>query len=159
MIDTRRLLTESIPIASILLFWMVLSWIGGEPTVARGFQITGIVMAVMYIVVRGTTLGRLEAGHESTTDLRSLLLTNVRVALPVGLWFFGAMAVGVLESLWSRLDLVGVSTSPADELMFVFTATGVGIAVLFAVVAVFPPVSSGGGTASRDGSSNVLGDD
>lgn len=159
MINTRRLLTESIPIASILLFWMVLSWIGGEPTVTRGFQITGIVMAVMYIVVRGITLGRLEAGYEPTTDLRSLLLTNVRVALPVGLWFLGAMAVEVLESLWSRLNLVGVATSPADELMFVFTATGVGIAVLFAVVAVFPTVSGGGGTASRDGSSNVPSDD
>ena len=159
MIDTRRLLTESVPIASILLFWTVLSWIGMEPTVARGFQITGIVMAAMYIVVRGTTLGRLQESPESATDLRSLLLTNVRVALPVGLWFLGAVAVGVLESLWSRLGLVGVATSPADGLVFVFTATGVGIATLFAVVAVFPTVSDGGRTASRGGSTNVPSDD
>lgn len=136
---TRRLLRESAPVAVILAFWVVLSSLV-RPTIASGLLRAGIIMALLYTVVRGVTLARTQPPTSHPDDLEGLLRENVRVALPAGAWFLAAHLVYVIEQMWDALAIPGWDTSPAGGFAFVFVGAGVAVVLLYAISVGVPRV-------------------
>ncbi|MFB6172464.1 MAG: hypothetical protein ABEJ23_08005 [Haloarculaceae archaeon] len=138
--STGTLLRESAPVAVVVGFWLVLSWFGREPAIATGVRYAGVLMGLLYAVVRGVRLADASAAHPAPSDAGELLAENVRVAVPAGAWFLAAVLVDFAAELWRPLVGVGLFTSPAAGLSFVFTATGVLTVVLYAVAVGLPRV-------------------
>lgn len=130
--DTRRLLRESIPAAVILLFWLALS-VPVRPSISAGLSQAGIIMTILYTVVRGVMLGQEFRPISQTTGLKGILRENVRVTFPAGAWFISAQIVYEIEGLWDTLGIPGAFTSPADGLVFVLNGAGIAVVVIHAV--------------------------
>lgn len=138
-LDTRRLLRESAPVAVILLFWVVLaSFVPAE--IATGLMRAGIIMAVLYTIVRGLAIAETLEPARLPTDVEGILRENVRVAIPAGSWFLAAHAIYLVEQLWDMLGIPGWDTSPAGEISFVFVGTGVAAVLLYAISVGVPRV-------------------
>lgn len=129
----RSILSESVPIAGIMLFWLVASWLGSYPLVATGARFAGIVMALTYAVVRGVALAETTGPSLAFDTPESVLHANGLVLLAAAGWFVVARLVVFVEQLWEELALPGAFTSPADGFVFAFTATGVVTVVMYAV--------------------------
>ena len=114
----------------ILLFWTVLGTFV-RVDVATGLLRAGVVMALLYAVVRGVGLARTAPATPQPRDVRALLRENARVALPAGAWFLAAHLTYVVAGLWDAFRLPGLFTSPADEFAFVFVGTGVATVLLY----------------------------
>jgi hypothetical protein len=127
-----RVLRESLPIAGILLLWTMLSWVAFTPFVARAIRATGVAAALAYVVVRGVRLGE-EATPLVTGDAASVLGQQLRLVPAPAAWFLAGVCVPVLADLWDLLGLVGLFTSPADDLVRVCALAGVGTALLVVV--------------------------
>lgn len=122
----KRLAEEGIPIAAILGFWYVLAVAtGGFPAASGGFVRAGVVMAGLYVAVRGAALSA-EAPPLKTGGVEVVLRDNVRIAVSAGVWFTGAVVFSRVDRLTVRSDLVG---SIAD----VFAGAGLGVVGLYAV--------------------------
>lgn len=135
----RQLLRESAPVAAILLFWVVLSSFV-RSVIATGLLRAGVVMALLYVVVRGVALARSRPPTPRPDDVESVLRENARVALPAGVWFLAAKLVYVVESLWDAFGIPGLGTSPEEGLAFVFVGTGVSVVLLYAIAVGLPRV-------------------
>lgn len=146
-LDTRRLLRESAPVAVILLFWVVLSSIA-QPVIATGLLRAGIIMALLYIVVRGVTLAQTHPATSSPDDLEGILRENVRVAIPAGIWFLATHLVFFIEHVWDMFGIPGVATSPANGIAYIFTGAGVAAVLLYAIAVGLPRIR---GTVSNTG--------
>ena len=135
--EPRRLFRESAPVAAVLLFWVVLSWLGWEPVVATAVRYAGVVMALCYAVVRGVELGRAvpDAGTRTPgpDDVAGVVYENARVALSAGAWFVTAILVRLVESAWDATGLPGAFVSPVPAFSFVLAGAGVGVVVIYAV--------------------------
>lgn len=138
-LSTRRLLQESAPVVVILLFWTVLSWLV-RYDIAAGFVRAGVIMALLYTVVRGVSLARRTPTAPQPDDIEGLLRENVHVALPAGGWFLAAHLVYFIEGLWDLFGIPGVFTSPAADLSFVFIGAGVAVVLLYAISVGLPRV-------------------
>lgn len=136
---SRRLIRESAPVAVILAFWLGLSSVV-RPVIATGLVRAGIIMALLYTVVRGVALARNHPPTPQPTDLEGIVRENLRVALPAAAWFLAAYLVFVLEQVWEMIGIPGVDTSPATGLAFVFTGTGVAVVLLYAITIGIPRV-------------------
>jgi hypothetical protein len=137
-----RALRESLPVAVVLLLWTVLSWVAFNPYVAWAARTAGAVTALGYVVVRGVHLGR-GATPLVVADVPNVLGQTVRSALAPAVWFLVAVLVPVVEDLWGVLGLVGLFTSPGDDLVRVCALTGLATAAL---------VVTAGATAAFDAS-------
>lgn len=138
-LDTRDLLRESTPVAIILLFWVVLSSVVIH-SITNGLLRAGVIMALLYTVVRGVTLARTHQPTPQLDGLEGVLRENVRVALPAGVWFLAAHLVYSIETLWNRLGILGSVTFFADLLSFIFTGAGVAVVLLYAISVGLPRV-------------------
>lgn len=136
---TRRLLRESVPVAAILLFWLVLA-VPVRPSISAGLIRAGIVMAILHTVVRAVVLVQELPPATQARDLEGILRENVGVAIPAGAWFLSAEIVYVVEGLWDTLGIPGAFTSPADGLAFVLNGTGVAVVLLYAIWVALPSV-------------------
>lgn len=132
-LSPSRVFADSLPIAAILLFWVLVSWLGAHPLLGRGARIAGLVMALTYAIVRGITSAPHARSPSALADVGSVLRINGLALLAAVGWFIGARVVILAEQVWSELALPGVFVSPADGLVFAFTATGVVTIVLYAV--------------------------
>lgn len=79
--DVRLLLRESTPAVAILILWGILSSI-----LRSRLFLAGLLMALLYTVVRGLTLAESYQPPSRSSDTRGVLQENVRVAVPAGLW-------------------------------------------------------------------------
>lgn len=131
-LDSRRLVQESAPVAVILLFWMSISWFV-RPVIATGLLRAGMIMAVLYTVVRGLSIANTLPPTNQPTEVEGILRENVRAVLPAGVWFLLAHAVFVVEGIWDMLGIPGVGSSPAEGLAFVFIGAGVASVLLYAL--------------------------
>lgn len=138
-LDTRRLLRESAPVAVILLFWTTLSTVA-HPIVASGLHRAGLIMALLYTVVRGVALARRHTPTPAPETVVGILRENVRVVIAAGAWFVAAELVYVVERLWEDSDLPGAFTSPAEALAFVLAGAGVATILLYAIVVGLPRI-------------------
>lgn len=157
-IDTRRLLRESLPVAVILLFWVVLaSFTPAE--IATGLLRAGVVMALLYTIVRGLAIAETLEPTRQPTDVEGILRENVRVAIPAGVWFLAAQAIYLVEQLWDMFGIPGWDTSPAAEISFVFVGTGVAVVVLYAISVGLPRVRGIESTRAGDTPEGLPADD
>jgi hypothetical protein len=124
---------DSPPIAGILLFWLVISWLASHPLLGRAGRTAGLVMAVTYAIVRGVAIAKQVQWEPTLADVGTVLRVNGLALLAAVGWFLVARLVIFGGQVWSELGLPGVFTSPADGLAFVFTATGVVTIVMYAV--------------------------
>ena len=138
-LDTRDLLRESTPVAIILLFWVVLSSVVIH-SIANDLLRAGVIMALLYTVVRGVTLARTHQPTSQPDDLEGILRENVRVALPAGVWFLVAHLVYFIETLWDRFGIPGSVTFAAEGLEFIFIGAGVAVVLLYAISVGLPRV-------------------
>lgn len=157
-LDSRQLLAESAPVAVILAFWALLA--GFVPDlIETGLLTTGVVMALLYVVSRGLTLGRHYGQAERSTAWDDTLEDNARVVLPAGVWFLVAFVVAsigrqlpLLVYRFTGLNVVDVV--PVEAFAFAFTGAGVAVALLYALAVGFPDgrdVVSTGGTPAETG--------
>lgn len=157
-LDTRRLLRESAPVTVILLFWVVLSSVV-RPTIATGLLRAGVIMALLYTVVRGVALARTHQPTPQPDDLEGILRENVRVALPAGVWFLAAYLVYFIEQVWDVLGIPGWDTSPAEGLAFVFVGAGVAVVLLYAISVGLPRVRGNAPATGNDTTGAAPADD
>lgn len=132
-LSPQRTFLNSLPIAGIMLFWLVISWIASHPLVGGGARLAGLVMALTYAITKGITSAPQAPVDPLFVDIRSTLRTNGLALLAAGGWFILAKLVILAEQLWRVLALPGLFTSPDNGLIFAFTSTGVVTVVLYAV--------------------------
>lgn len=131
-LDTRQLLEESVPIAIVLAFWVVLSWFGGS-RIGTNIRNAGIVMALFYTVVRGIALSRSIPSTPQPVDPEELIRENAAVALPAAAWFFAAIVISFIAQFWDEFIGIGLFTSPENSFAFVLSTTGVLTVLLYAI--------------------------
>lgn len=131
--NPRDVLLESPPIAAIMLFWLVVSWLAPFPPITTGIRAAGVVMALLYAVVRGLAVAERGEPSLSLGDYGTVLRVNGLALLAAAGWFVLARLVLIMGVLWTQLGLPGLFTSPAGGLLFAFSTTGVLTVVLYAV--------------------------
>jgi len=151
-LDTRKLLAESAPVAVILAFWALLADFV-PALIETGLLVTGVVMALFYVVSRGVILRGDYGQSERPTDLDETLRENVQVALPAGVWFLAAfllVSIGrqllLLTYRFTGLNVVDVV--PVDAFAFAFTGAGIAVALLYAIVIGLPAARDGASTGA-----------
>lgn len=133
----RRLAREGIPIAVILLFWNLLAVVAEQHEVGGAVRNAGFVMAALYVVVRGAGLASETVGP-ATGDPKAVLAENVRLAVPAGAWFVGAVLVFALDANLYRYHPSLVATVVGSAL----AGAGLGVVGLYAVAAGFATFGS-----------------
>ncbi|MFD1586731.1 hypothetical protein ACFR9U_07025 [Halorientalis brevis] len=128
-LDARRLVEESVPAAVVLLFWSVLAAIA-QSGVALGLRIAGVVMALLYVVVRALTLADSLADDGQPIESEPILRENATVAVASGVWFLAALLFSAPLPIPRSIDyLFGLFSA----ISFALAATGVLTVVLYAV--------------------------
>ena len=129
----KRLAAEAIPVAAVLTFWSIVSWLFSlHPEIEGTVKTAGVVMAALYVVVRGVALAS-EVSVPDAGDLEAVLRDNGRVAISAGFWFVGAAAIYLLEQAWSGFGVPGLHVSPAGWIIHVLAGAGLGVVGLYAV--------------------------
>jgi hypothetical protein len=124
----QRLVREGIPIAAVLLFWNLLAVVSQTQHVGESVGSAGVVMAALYVAVRGVSLSD-EVLPPMTGDVESILYENASLAVPAGAWFLAAMAVGAVESHIHEF------TSILSSVRSALAGAGLGVVALYAVAA------------------------
>lgn len=131
----QRVFLDSLPIAGIMLFWLLVSWLGSHPLLGSAARIAGLVMALTYAIVSGINNASATRPDSDPgfAKVGPVLRVNGLALLAGAGWFVVARLLIFVEQLWRDLALPGAFTSPTDGLVFAFTATGVLTVVLYAV--------------------------
>ncbi|WP_247005696.1 hypothetical protein [Halorientalis litorea] len=140
-IEPERLFRESVPVAAVLLFWNALAVVANAETVAFGFRLAGVVMALLYVGSRTEALVR-DPPH-TPVDIEGHLRENVAVLVAAGAWFLAALVVGVL-SPFGR----GIGRLVRALLLFPLSGAAVAVVLLYALPTGLGRVR---GTSGRDG--------
>jgi len=127
-LSSKRFVVETVPVVAILLFWNLLAWIADFQNVGGSVRTAGLVMATLYVVVRGVALSAV-VSPPTTLDVESILRENARIAVPAGAWFVAAMAVAMVGSY--VVELPRALALVADSL----ASAGLGVVTLYAVAA------------------------
>ncbi|NHN61536.1 MULTISPECIES: hypothetical protein [Halorussus] len=144
----KRLAAEAVPVAGILAFWNLLAHVVQIQNVGGPVRTAGVVMAGLYVVVRGVALAP-DVPRFATDDVRVVLYENARVAVPAGAWFVAAMAVAALDAS------TGYGHSPLTTVVAsALAGAGLGVVGIYAVAAGYRTLgegSLGGGDAGSTG--------
>ncbi|WP_135854046.1 hypothetical protein [Halorussus salinus] len=124
----KRLALEALPVAGILLFWNLLAGIAHFQNVGGSVGSAGVVMAALYVVVRGVALAS-DVLPPATDNVATILYQNALLALPAGAWFVAAMVVGAVEAYVYEFTWVLASVKTA------LGGAGLGVVGLYAVAA------------------------
>ena len=125
-VEPERLFRESVPVAVVLLFWNALAVVANPETVALGFRLGGVVMALLYVGSRTEALVR-DPLH-TPVDLEGHLRENVAVLVAAGAWFLAALVVGVLSPFAG-----GITRFVRALLLFPLSGAGVAVVLLYAL--------------------------
>jgi hypothetical protein len=122
-----RRFEDSIPVFAVLLPWMLLSILGGSNLGAELWH-AGLVMALLYVVVRGVSRSHAVAdGKQSDPDSIVAVLRDSGLALAVALpWFLLAIALELART-YTGFYWIGSFVSVAET-------TGLLTVVLYAVM-------------------------
>ncbi|MFC4549715.1 MULTISPECIES: hypothetical protein [Halorussus] len=124
----KRWAREPVPVAAILLFWNLLAVVAQMQNVGGPVRDAGIVMAALYVVVRGVSLSA-EVQPTVAADVEAVLHENARLAVLAGAWFLGAIIVYAGDG---NLYAYGPS-SGAVALGSALAGAGLGVVGLYAV--------------------------
>jgi hypothetical protein len=131
-LPSRRLAREGVPIAVILLFWNLLAVVPDPHGVGGAVRSAGVVMATLYVVVRGAGLAS-EAVGPVTGNPEAALRENARLAVPAGAWFLGSMVV-FLASTATHLHVL---STVVERIASALAGAGLGVVGLYAVATGF----------------------
>lgn len=123
--DSVRLFEESLPVFAVVFLWTLLA-VFARYDLGSGLRNAGVVMALLYVVVRGAAIGN---GVETVGHPKSVvaaLRDSFRALVPASPWFLLAFALRVGR------DYTGFLLP--RELVYVSSTTGVLTVVLYAVV-------------------------
>ncbi|WP_435181542.1 hypothetical protein [Halorussus sp. AFM4] len=138
----KRLAAEGVPVAGVLAFWNLLAWVVQHQNVGGPARTAGVVMAGLYVVVRGVALAP-EVPRFATDDVRLVLSENARVAVPAAAWFVAAMAVAAIDGS------TGYGHSPVTTVAAsALASAGLGVVGIYAVAAGYRTL--GGGTVGGE---------
>jgi len=143
-LDARRLVEETVPVAVVLLFWSVLAAIA-QSGVALGLRIAGVVMALLYVVVRALALADSLADDGQPVDSEPILRENATVAVASGVWFLTALLFSAPIPI--ARQIVYLLRGLFSAISFAFAATGVLTVVLYAVAVGIVRVRTQSGSA------------
>ena len=136
-LQPKRLAAEAVPVAGILAFWNLLAWFVQHQNVGGPVRTAGVVMAGLYVVVRGVSLAP-EVPRFATDDVRLVLYENARVAVPAGAWFVAAMAVAAIDGS------TGYGHSPVTTIVAsALAGSGLGVVGIYAVAAGYRTLGGG----------------
>ena len=107
-LGSKRLVIESAPAVVILVPWNLLAMVG-DGTVALGARIAGVVMALLYVVVRAAALSEPFAADSLPETPLGQLRGNEGVLFAAGVWVLSAV---VLESV--QISVVGLPEPAVD---------------------------------------------
>jgi len=124
----KRLALEAVPVAAVLLFWNLLAGIAHFQNVGGPVGTAGVVMAALYVVLRGISLSS-DVLPPATDNVAAILYQNALLALPAGAWFVAAMAVGAVEIYVEEFTWIFSSIRTA------LGGAGLGVVGLYAVAA------------------------
>ena len=127
-LSPKRFVVETVPVVVILLFWNLLAWVAALQNVGGSVRTAGVVMAGLYVAVRGVSLAS-QVSPPATLDVASILRENARIAVAAGAWFVAAMAVSTVGSY--VVELPRILAPVADSL----AGAGLGVVALYAVAA------------------------
>ena len=137
-LSAKRWAEQAVPVAAILLFWNVLAVVAAEQGVGGSIRSAGVVMAALYVLLRGVALAS-EVLVPATKDVIAVLFENARIAVPAGAWFLGAMVVYVADGY---LFVYGPS-SAATALASALAGGGLGVVGIYAVAAGYAALENG----------------
>ena len=123
--DSFRLFEESLPVFAVVLLWTLLA-VFARHDLRTGLRYAGVVMALLYVVVRGAAIGH---GVETVGHPKSVvegLRDSFRALVPAFPWFLLAFAL--------RAGRAYTGFTLPRELVYVSSTTGVLTVVLYAVV-------------------------
>ncbi|WP_128478853.1 hypothetical protein [Halorussus pelagicus] len=92
----KRMTLEALPVAAILLFWNLLAGVAEFQGVAGSVSSAGVVMAALYVVVRGVSLAE-QVRPPAMGRVETVLVENARLAVPAGAWFLAAVMAAAVE--------------------------------------------------------------
>ena len=124
-LQPKRLAEEGVPVAAILLFWTTLAVLAEYSPVRGSVSTAGIVMAGLYVVVRGVALSDVVEPLE-TESLEAIIRENIRVAVPAGAWFLGGVVVYLAYASVLHFGFL-------DEMSAAVAGAGLGVVGLYAV--------------------------
>ncbi|QLD89673.1 hypothetical protein HWV07_11820 [Natronomonas salina] len=123
--DSFQLFEESLPVFAVVFLWTLLA-VFARYDLGSGLRYAGLVMALLYVVVRGAAVGRSVETVRHPTSVVDGLRDSVRSLAPASPWFLLAFALRVGR------DYTGFVLP--SELVYVSSATGVLTVVLYAAV-------------------------
>jgi hypothetical protein len=148
-LPVRRALTESVRIAAILGAWSLLSALATAfDTLQIGITLAGLVMAILFVLVRGVALAREAPPAYDDPDVKGVLTENGRAMLAAGPWFVLAIVARVLQEV--TYVLRGVAPDPTSPLQIsitvifdVLAATGLAFAATGVLTVALVAVATG----------------
>jgi hypothetical protein len=146
-LQPRRLIRESAPVAVILAFWNLLAVVAQQQHVGESVGSAGVVMAALYVVVRGVSLSS-ETLPPVTGDVREILYENAQLAIPAGAWFLGAMLTNALGELLFAYGPPSFVSALASSL----AGAGLGVVAIYAVAAGYRTLDDGRAAGRESGS-------
>lgn len=120
--ESLRLFEESLPVFVVVFLWAFLAEFA-LPGLRSELRTAGIVMALLYVVVRGSAIGRRGEAPDLPESVVETLRDNVRALVPALPWFLLVFALGVVEPY----------TGGPLFLVYVAATTGVLTVLLYAV--------------------------
>ncbi|WP_276302311.1 hypothetical protein [Halorussus lipolyticus] len=129
-LQPRRLIREGLPIAAILTFWNLLAVVASEQQVGGPVGAAGVVMAALYVLVRGVALSS-EVLPPMTGDVKGVLYENASLAVPAGAWFLAGIATNALGELLFAYGPPSFVSTLASSL----GGAGLGVVAIYAVAA------------------------
>jgi hypothetical protein len=132
-LSVRRLIREGDPIAMIVFFWALLASISTYPLVSTGLRVAGLLMALLYALVRGVHLSRDVSPGSPPTEHGALLKENARVLGAAGAWFLTAV-IFRLAVQFGPPHGVRLIDIVLDALFFTLPVTGVYTVILHVIV-------------------------
>jgi hypothetical protein len=147
-LPSSRWVREGVSVAAIVLFWNLLAGIAHFQNVGGPVRVAGVVMAALYVAVRGVSLSG-EVLPPMTGDVESILYENASLAVPAGAWFLAAMAVRAIESHIYEFAWILSAFRTA------LAGAGLGVVALYAVAAGYRAL---GGENAGDGGTETGGE-
>ncbi|WP_137285995.1 hypothetical protein [Halorussus salinisoli] len=149
VLPPKRMAAEAVPVAAILLFWNLLAGIAQFQNVGGTVATAGVVMAALYVAVRGVSLSA-EVLPPTVGDTKAVLYENASIAVPAGAWFVAAMVVGAIEAHVYEFTWLISSVETA------LAGGGLAVVGLYAVAAGYRTLdgasaTGGGETSTTDG--------
>lgn len=132
-LSPRRIVEESVPVAAVLLVWTVPAELlyGIDGAFVEAARLAGLVMALLYVTVRGLRLGRSLPPTTPPRGVSEVLLDNARAGVAAGVWI---LAAALFTTVWGFVDAhAGFPSQWSIPFVNALAGAAVGTVLLYAI--------------------------